>query len=330
MSHAETDACTWRGFMQSLATVDIIAALAKTFIIILPGYIVTKLGILNTQHTAGMSALITCVTYPCLVIMAMQMDFSMRILNNCKTVVLIFLGSVIAALIAAKIVSRIVKLPPERAGIFAFMLVFGNTGFIGLPVLHGLLGSEAVFYGALCDSSYDIFMFTIGITLIRNGASEYTMKLGDTLKGLINPCFIGVLIGLTLFICGITLPEIIATPMTRMGNITSPLAMIVVGSHLANVRIRDLFTSGHAYLVCLMKLILFPLIALLIVKLVIGTGSLLASVIVLQAAMPCAMLSVIFSERYNGDVSFASTGVTLTTLMCIFTIPMHAILLQHI
>jgi hypothetical protein len=316
--------------MQTLATLDIIAALAKTFIIILPGYIITKLGILNEQHTAGMSSLITCVTYPCLVITAMQMEFSMRVLNNCKYVVLIFLGSVIIALILSKIITAIVKLPPERAGIFSFMLVFGNTGFIGLPVLNGLLGSEAVFYGALCDSSYDIFMFTIGITLIRNGASGDDMSLKDTLKGLINPCFIGVLIGLTLYICGITLPEIVAVPVERIGNITSPLAMIVVGSHLARVRIRELFTCGHAYLVCLMKLIVFPLIALLMVKFIIGTGSIMASVIVLQAAMPCAMLSVILSDRYHGDVRFASTGVMLTTLLCIITIPLHAILLQHI
>ena len=84
--------------MQSLATIDIIAALAKTFIIILPGYIVTKLGIINSQHTAGMSSLITCVTYPCLVITAMQMEFSMQVLNNCKYVVLIFLGAVVCAL----------------------------------------------------------------------------------------------------------------------------------------------------------------------------------------------------------------------------------------
>ncbi len=316
--------------MQSLATIDIIAALAKTFIIILPGYIVTKLGIINSQHTAGMSSLITCVCYPCLVITAMQMEFSMRVLNNCKYVVLIFLGAVIAALIVSKIITMIVKLPPERAGIFAFMLVFGNTGFIGLPVLNGLLGSEAVFYGALCDSSYDIFMFTVGITLIRNGASEGNMKLGETLKGLINPCFIGVLIGLTLYICGITLPDVIAVPVERIGNVTSPLAMIVVGSHLGRARFRDIFTNGYAYLVCLMKLIAFPLITLLIVKLTIGTGSLLAEVCVLQSAMPVAMLSVILSERYKGDVDFASAGVMMTTLLCIITIPLHAILLQHI
>ena len=139
-----------------------------------------------------------------------------------------------------------------------------------------------------------------------------------------------MLIGLTLYICRITLPEIIAIPVERIGDITSPLAMMVVGTHLARVRIKDLFVSGYAWLVCLMKLIVFPLIALGIVKLVIGTGSLLASVIVLQSAMPVAMLSVIFSERYKGDVAFASTGVMLTTLMCLVTIPLNAILLQFV
>ena len=316
--------------MAHLATADIIVALTKTFIIILPGYIITKLGILKKQHTEGMSSLITCVTYPCLVITAMQMEFSMRVLNNCKYVVLIFLVAVIAALILAKLVTKLVKLPPERAGIFAFMLVFGNTGFIGLPVLKGLLGSEAVFYGALCDSSYDIFMFTIGIALIRNGAAEGKMSLGETMKGLLNPCLVGVLIGLALYVCRITLPELIAAPVESIGNITSPLAMMVVGSHLARVKMKDLFTGGYAWLVCLIKLLIFPLIALGIVKLVIGTGSLLASVIILQSAMPVAMLSVIFSERYKGDVAFASSAVMLSTLMCILTIPVNAILLQFV
>ena len=79
-----------------------------------------------------------------------------------------------------------------------------------------------------------------------------------------------------------------------------------------------------------MKLIVFPLIALVIVKLTIGTGSLLASVIILEAAMPCAMLTVILSERYKADVEFASAGVMLTTLLCIVTIPLFAILLQFI
>lgn len=314
-----------------MGTVEIITALTKTFIIILPGYVLKKLGILTKEYTQGMSSIITCITYPCLVISAMQMEFSMRILNNCKYVVIIFMGVILIAMLLSKLIARISKLPVSQSGLLAFMLVFGNTGFIGLPVLNGLFGHEAVFYGALCDASYDVFMFTIGISLIqKSAAGEEKRRIRDTLKGLVNPCFFGVIIGLTLYISGITLPEIIAGPVQSIGSVTSPLAMMIVGSHLADIRFRELFTNKYSYLVCFLKLIVAPLIALVLVKLIIGTGSLLATVLVIQAAMPVAMCSVIFSEQYKADVAFATKGVLLTTLMCIFTIPLFAILLQHI
>ena len=156
--------------MVSMGAPDVILALAKVFIMILPGYIIMKLGIINTNHTQGVSNIITYVTYPCLVIAAMQMEFSMEKLQNCGYVVLIFIGVVIIAMIISKILTSVIKLPVSQSGIMAFMMVFGNTGFLGLPVLDGLFGKEGVFYGAICDSSFDVLMFTIGVTLIRQAA----------------------------------------------------------------------------------------------------------------------------------------------------------------
>ena len=314
-----------------MATVDVILALAKVFIMILPGYILTKLNLINKTHTEGVSSIITYVTYPCLVIMAMQMEFSWEILNNCKYVVLIFIGVVIIAMIISKILTTVIKLPPAQTGIMAFMMVFGNTGFLGLPVLNGLFGKEAVFYGALCDSSFDVLMFSIGVTLIRQAAKgETKMGVIDAMKGLINPCFIGSLLGLCLFICGITLPDILSGPMDAIGSATSPLAMMVVGSHLARIKFKDMFTTPPAYLVCLLKLLVAPAVALVLVKLIIGGGTLFGTVIIMESAMPCAMLCVILSEKYKADVEFATKGVMLTTILCLLTIPIVAIALQHI
>ena len=118
--------------------------------------------------------------------------------------------------------------------------------------------------------------------------------------------------------------------MTSIGNITSPLAMMVIGSHLADMDMRELFAAKHAYIVCALKLIVTPLIGLIFVKLIIGTGSLLASAIVMESAMPVAMCSVIFSEQYKADVNFAVKGVMLSTVLCIVTIPIFAILLQYV
>jgi len=156
------------------------------------------------------------------------------------------------------------------------------------------------------------------------------MGMRETMKGLLNPCFLGALLGLCLFVCRITLPDIIAEPMEAIGSATSPLAMMVVGSHLARIRFRDMFTTKPAYLVCLLKLLAAPAIALVLVILIIGRGTLFGTVIVMEAAMPCAMLCVILSERYKADIDFATKGVMLTTILSLVTIPIVAIALQHI
>lgn len=315
-----------------MATMDIITALAKIFIIMLPGYILKKTGVLSKQHVEGMSSLITNVTFPCMIIVSMQMEFSMEILNNCKNAIIVFSCIIAVTMVLARVVSKRAKLPRTQSGIFAFMLMFGNTGFIGFPVLSGLFGQEAVLYGALCDAVYNIFMFTIGIALIKPGDERRDRRevIRQTVRESLNPCFFGLIIGLVFFIGQISLPEIIGGPMESIGNITSPLAMIVIGAHLAEINFGELFRAKHAYVVCLLKLIVTPLIGLVFVKLIIGTGSLLASAIIIEAAMPVAMCSVIFSEQYKADVNFAVKGVMLTTVMCIVTIPVFAILLQYI
>ena len=176
-----------------------------------------------------------------------------------------------------------------------------------------------------------VLMFTIGVTFIRQSAKgAEKMSAAETMKGIINPCFIGVLIGLLFYVCRITLPSIIGGPVDAIGAVTSPLAMMVVGSHLARIRFKDMFMNKHAYLVCLLKLLVAPAIALVLVKLIIGGETLFGTVIIMEAAMPCAMLSVILSERYKADVEFATKGVMLTTILCIITIPVVAIILQYI
>lgn len=315
-----------------MATTDIIIALAKIFIIMLPGYILKKTGILTKEHAEGMSSLITNITFPCLIIVSMQMEFSMEILNNCKYAIIVFSCIIAVTMVLARIAGKKAGLPGTQSGIFTFMLMFGNTGFIGFPVLSGLFGQEAVLYGALCDAVYNVFMFTIGISIIKPAGEKTDRKtmIKQTVKESLNPCFFGLVIGLIFFIGRLPLPEIIGGPMESIGNITSPLAMIVIGSHLADMNLKELFRPGHAYIVCLLKLIITPVIGIVFVKLIIGTGSLLASTIIIESAMPVAMCAVIFSQQYKADVNFAVKGVMLTTVMCIVTIPVFAILLQYI
>lgn len=311
---------------------EILTALLKIFILMIPGFLLKKWKIVNTMQTDGVASIITKTTYPCLVITAMQMDYSPEVLSNCPYIFLVYAGVMLAAFLLSKIVGKLFSLPAGRSQLLSFMLIFGNTGFIGLPVLNGLFGAEAVFYGAICDATCDIFLFTFGTAILRSAAAQHTDapkgRASDVLKELINPCTIGVIIGLILYVTGTRLPAILGEPVSLLGSATTPLAMFIIGSQLAEIKPKSLFGDRHIYLGCFLKLLIMPAAALLLSSLIIGSGSLLSTVIIIEAAMPAAAVTVIFTQQFHGDVEFAAKGVLMSTLLCILTIPVVAVALS--
>lgn len=341
----------WGREERIMGITEILTALLKIFILMLPGFILKKRKIITSVQTDGVASIITKTTYPCLVITAMQMEYSPKVLANCPYIFLVYAGVMLLAFLLAKGVGRLAALPAGRSQLLTFMLIFGNTGFIGLPVLNGLFGPEAVFYGAICDATCDVFLFTFGVAILRSAAaskqaaspafrqaetdstgscteSSVKNRILESLKEIFNPCTIGVIIGLILYISRIQLPEIVGEPVALLGSATTPLAMFIIGSQLADIEPRSLFGDKHIYLGCFLKLLIMPAAALLLSYLVIGPDSLLSTVIIMEAAMPAAAVTVIFTQQFRGDVEFAAKGVLMSTLLCIFTIPIVAVILS--
>lgn len=314
-----------------MAAQDLIISLIKVFIMLFPVYVLTKFELVNDSFTKNISDIITYVAFPCMVIDAMQMEFSMDIITNCRYIVMIIAVVVVFAILVSRFLSRIFHIPTSRSGILTFMTVFGNTGFIGLPMLGTLFGKEGIFYGSICDSVMGIFMFTIGVIFIKRasnpGNTNKCTKISEIVRLLKDPCFICVFIGIVLYCLRITLPDIIGDSVYTIGSLTGPLAMISVGSHLAGIKFKRILTNRLSYLSSILKLVAVPLIAMLLVKLVIGSNTLFGAVIVMQMAMPSAMLSVILSERYSSDTEFATEGVMLSTILCLITLPIFAVIL---
>ena len=136
------------------------------------------------------------VTWPCLVIDAMQLKFSKEILNDCIYTFFILIIIFVLAFIFSILVVKLCKLEKSKSGILAFMFIFGNTGFIGLPVINALYGKTAAFYASIIEMVNDILIFTVGIMLIQYSAGTKTKM---DLKGLLSPGIFGVVVGFTLF-----------------------------------------------------------------------------------------------------------------------------------
>ena len=303
----------------------ILSSLIMIFLLIIPGIFFKKRTIITDNQNGAVSSIVVNLTWPCLVIDAMQMEFSIQTLKD--TGYMLAVACVVFAILMAISfpLSKALRMTKTKQYLAVFMLIFGNTGFLGIPVIKALYGTEAVFYAAILEMVNDILMFTVGIVLIQLSAGA-DLKISP--KQLLNPGLIGVAIGLLLFLLNIQLPEMLAGSIQMIGAATTPLTMFVIGFQLGGLKLREIVGDWQVYVISFAKLLLVPVITLLVVKLWAGEFSLLEKVLIISFAMPVASATTIFSQQYKGETAFATKTVLLSTVLSIITIPIFAIIIE--
>lgn len=308
-----------------MATREIINSLCMIFIMILPGIIFKKKGLIDANQSKGISSVVVNLTWPCLVISAMQVEFTQQIFRSSLYIFVVVLLIFAVAFALGYLLVKALKIKRSQGSIFAFMLVFANTGFIGIPVINALYGKEAVFYASIIEMVNDIMLFTVGIMLIQFSVGA---KAKINLKGLLTPGIIGVVLGYILFLCNFQLPGFLGKSVNIIGAATTPLTMFIIGVQIGGLKLKEILGDANIYIMSFMKLMIIPGIALLVMHFVFKDTSLLSKVLIMSFAMPVAACTTIFTEQYNGDVGFATKGVLLSTMLSIGTISIFAMLLK--
>lgn len=310
-----------------MATTEIIISLVKLFLMIIPGYLLGKSKVMSEEQSKGLSTVIVNVTWPCLIVISLQRQFSKELCINMGILAAAMVCAIIIAFILSRILGRFMKLDKSKTYLMIFMLLFGNTGFMGIPVCTVLYGSEGTFYAALVDAVQDVFIFTVGILLIERSTGKH---IGLSIKHFLTPGVASIVVGLGLFIAGITLPEIISVPMDTVGSATSPLAMIVVGFQLGQLNLKELVSDKSLYIMSSVRLIIIPLIFLVGVILIFPEMNVLCKVLVVEMATPVAACATIYAQQYGGDVGFATKGVMQSTVLSIITLSAFAVIAEII
>ena len=308
-----------------MVAISIINSLAMIFIMILPGYIFRKRSIISVNQIGAVNSIVVNLTWPCLVIDAMQIKFSADTLKDAGYIVIVcFIAFAVIAVLGIPIVKHL-KLNKSKQYLVLFMFLQGNTGFIGIPVIKALYGTNALFYAAIVEFANDIFLFTIGVLLIQ-------MSAGVSLKirplDLLSPGLVGVIVGIVMFIMDFRLPDLLGGSIEMIGNATTPLTMFSIGFQLGSIRLKEFFKEWQVYAVLFVKLMIVPAITVIILMILSEEIALLEKVIIILFAMPIASVASIFSQQYKGEVEFATKSVLLSTVMSLVTVPIFAIFLE--
>ncbi len=293
------------------------------FLTLVVGYLARRCNVFAEQTTKGLSSLLLKVALPALIIDSLQQSFTPELLRASGQILVIAFLVYAACGLLAFFVGKLLRAPATDIGVYRFALLFSNVGFMGYPVVNAVFGSEAVFYAAIYNLPFNLIVFTLGILIISLGGQKSVQKINARM--FINPATVAVAIGFTLFLLSVELPRPVATTVSQLGSLTTPLSMILIGALLANTRIGETLGNWRVYVVCALRLLLIPLAIWSVLRLM-TSDPLLIGVPTIIAAMPVAANTAILAQEYDGNSLLASQLVFVSTLLSIITIPLLAYL----
>ncbi|HEX3048809.1 MAG TPA: AEC family transporter [Bacillota bacterium] len=283
------------------------------FLIMAVGFYAKKRRILTNDLIKGLTELLINITVPLLTIASFNFDFSPKLLYNIGVIFAGSLGIHTLAFFLSKILFN--KCAQNEKKVLQFSTVFSNCAFMGFPVLVSIYGKIGILYGSVYVVPFTIFLWTVGIWIYRGQRDSNSLG-----RIILNPGIVAVIIGLIIFSFSIKLPTPLYQAIDLIGSMTTPLAMIIIGAMLAGLKIKEVFGGLAIYYGTLIRLLLTPILVLGILIL-LGMKGVLLGVCVISTAMPTAANTVIFAEKFNGDATFASRIVFVSTLFSILTIP---------
>lgn len=292
------------------------------FILIILGAIFTKAGIFTEKCIKGITDLVLIIVTPCVVIKSFVREFKITALKN------LLISFLIAFLthIAFILISRLVIHDSEktREKVLQFGVVFSNCGYMSIPLQQALLGEDGVFYASSYIAIFSLFVWSYGILTMSEDKKYLSPK-----KILISPGIIGLVVGVVVFVFAIPLPKIIYEPISYLAAMNTPLPMLIIGFHLTKSNLLLAFKSVKTMIAIILKLVVFPLLALAVMYLCGIRGVMLVSSVI-SCSAPVAAITTMFASKFDADVPLSVNLVSLSTALSLITMPLIITLAQYV
>ena len=297
------------------------------FLLIVVGYIVGKVNIISVSGQKELSNLVLKVTMPATIILALQLEYTKERFNTALKIMLIVAIAYLVMIIISSFISKFYKLNDGQRDIVKIAHLLPNTSFMGFPIVLSILGKEALFYAVLgAGLIFEVVAWTYGaFTISRSTGAEFDKKQIKNI--LLSPGILAIIIGFVLFITSTTIPEPLNRTMGMLSQATSPLAMVVVGILLSRSNIKECLTSFRLYIVAAIRLLVFPLLIFLVLKILGFTGMEIV-IPVIMLGMPTAAYVAIFAANSGNDGNLASQIVFISSLLSLVTIPVIVMLVS--
>lgn len=280
------------------------------FLIMFMGYAVVHWGLLHAEDSKTLSLISLYLISPCVIISAFQVQYTPDVLHG----LLLALAAAVLLHVGIIVVVNLLGHTLHLDAVEKASMIYSNAGNLIIPIVTAVLGKEWVIYSS-AFLSVQLFLLWSHAKSMLCGEKSFALK-----KVLTNINMIAILAGAALFLLHIQLPAVIEDSLDMVGSAIGPISMIILGYR-------------RLWLVTALRLVGIPLAAVALLKLsglahLVPDGQTILLVSLLATCTPSASTITQMAQIYGKDADYASAINVVTTLLCIFTMPLMVALYQ--
>lgn len=293
------------------------------FLMMAMGVILVKSKVIKVEDSRSISLISLYLITPCAIFSAFQMAYTPQIL---KGLILAAAAAIILHIIMI-ILTKLLEKPMKLDAVEKASIIYSNAGNLIIPIVTAIFGKEWVIYSAGYLSVQTILLWSHGRMTVCGE------KKVDVRKIFMNINILAAVAGLVCFILGAMLPAPMLDAVDSVGTMIGPSAMIVTGMLIGSMDFQKIFSYRRLWFVSVLRLIIYPLIGVAFLKFsgitgLVPEGATILMITLLAMTTPSASTVTQMAQVYGKDADYASAINVVTTLCCIFTMPLMVTLYQ--
>ena len=313
----------------SSEVLQIFAEMITLFVIVAAGYAGKRLNMMNEDFDAKLSKVILNLSLPGMIIGSVLTTTELPSLQDILLTFLFSCLSFVLVIAIAYAVTAAMRISIGHRGVFKFMLCFGNVGFIGFPVLSAIYGSDSLIYATIFNLPFNFLVFTVGAWFLTQDNVAGDAKVKVTWRLFVSPVIISCLVAIVLALAGVHNIPVVGDAFVSLGSLTTPAALLIIGSSLANLPAGELIGGFRLWMTSLFRLIIIPLVVWGVFHFFV-TNPLLLGVIVVISGMPVATNGTMLCYQYGGNSHDMAQGTFVTTIASLVSIPLLVMFLSMV
>ena len=306
------------------------------FILIGVGMLLYRRNMLSEATSKQISGIIINVTNPALLICSAFEDGPKVSLGGLSIALAAYAAVFVILIALSFLIPYILGVPKKLHYAYQMLTIFGNVGFIGIPLASAVLGSESLIFVSIFNLLFNLLIYTLGMSMLEKAASLQAAEgeispagrhTSGRLQKLVNAGTISAAVTILCYLGDFQVPVILSSTLTYMGRATTLLSMLVLGVSVAQMAPKDIFSHPKLYVFTLLRQILVPIGCVLLMRGLID-NKLILNPMLLMVAVPAANMPLMFAKQMDMETESISQGIILTTVLSLVTVPAACLFLS--